>query len=846
MFLIASGRLRALLVLLCALPSLCVSPPVLAERAQKRMRPARVVKKVYLQVDRTLPGWVTQRFSDLLSVKGSTPVEVISADHMPKKIERGALVFAIGDTAAAKRVLSQNERGKLGALKEDGYLLSTKKVDGVDYVVADGRAAQFNGKEINRGALYAAYAGLEQMGFAFTHPLAPIIPKTLSAPTADGQKSESPRWKNRGLHIHTMHPLELTNLLNGFGKKGIKDQAGFDKMLGEWRSTMEWLLANRQNQVQWVLLASQAWQDFALSDERAKRLSQIVDISHEYGIAAGLDVGIGLRQQHMFRLLDGKVIDKKTDAQLEQIRSRVDYLMKTGIDHLGLELGQSEFTKLDPKRTVDWLDNISAHIKKSYDKELHVKIHVSSGQTAEGFNDPRSGEPINYNFLPHFADRHVGVLPHTVQHYALDDPAPTYGNKNFNEIREFMRMQGGRRQVLWHPESAYWVSYDIDVPLFLPVYTHRRLQDLRLIRKDEDAGLIGRGKYAGSKIDGQLLFSSGWEWGYWLNDVATMRAAYSPPDPNASLEKAFRDAMKPILRVVGDKAKKRLENALWNIADDQHRLLILGEVDGKRPHTIDKRSGQAYLQGWDTFDDLGALSKWIPGLPKIQAQPARRGPEVRGNKLGEPDVAEIRPLLDAMATRFEAHRKELQGIAKDVAPDGVGLINELVDAAHVTELRAKQMRALYEFAAISDKAGTSRKRPKGKAKRALAQARKALDEAQKVVERRQEHYRLPLERVAGWDANNPTAYSFGYLWTVKNLHYFWRDEYRARFRPLINGHMNLYRGTDVMSDGEGALARASDVIAKLLRAIGLNKLVESFRGLEHEPTYPPAGMRDSE
>jgi hypothetical protein len=30
----------------------------------------------------------------------------------------------------------------------------------------------------------------------------------------------------------------------------------------------------------------------------------------------------------------------------------------------------------------------------------------------------------------------------------------------------------------------------------------------------------------GFKIDGQMNFDSGWEWGYWLNDVITARAAW--------------------------------------------------------------------------------------------------------------------------------------------------------------------------------------------------------------------------------------------------------------------------------------------------------------------------------
>jgi hypothetical protein len=32
----------------------------------------------------------------------------------------------------------------------------------------------------------------------------------------------------------------------------------------------------------------------------------------------------------------------------------------------------------------------------------------------------------------------------------------------------------------------------------------------------------------GFRIQGQMDFTSGWEWGYWLNDVITASAAWNP------------------------------------------------------------------------------------------------------------------------------------------------------------------------------------------------------------------------------------------------------------------------------------------------------------------------------
>jgi hypothetical protein len=104
---------------------------------------------------------------------------------------------------------------------------------------------------------------------------------------------------------------------------------------------------------------------------------------------------------------------------------------------------------------------------------------------------------------------------------------------------DFMFYEIGKRQVIYHPETAYWVSFDNSVPLvrslspppsiltaaipliqqnfcacsihlfqFLaPIYAYNRVWDLQLIASRENASY---------HIDGQVDFDSGWEWGYWL------------------------------------------------------------------------------------------------------------------------------------------------------------------------------------------------------------------------------------------------------------------------------------------------------------------------------------------
>jgi hypothetical protein len=78
-----------------------------------------------------------------------------------------------------------------------------------------------------------AYALLEELGFAFLHPLAPVVPRSLRVPDVAIDRRETPRWDMRETHLHTQHPLELTELLQGFGESGPLDAAGFQRMLPE-------------------------------------------------------------------------------------------------------------------------------------------------------------------------------------------------------------------------------------------------------------------------------------------------------------------------------------------------------------------------------------------------------------------------------------------------------------------------------------------------------------------------------------------------------------------------------------------------------------------------------------
>ncbi|MFO0725787.1 MAG: hypothetical protein U1E65_18530 [Myxococcota bacterium] len=724
----------------------------------------------------------------------------------PQEVPDHGLVLAFGSTTAVSaQIFSAAE---LAGTRGESYRLRSRRLGAAEVIAVAGG---------ERGAAYGAYAALEALGFAFLHPLAPHRPQGLGAAPALDLES-TPRWRIRGLQLHTMHPLELADLLNGWGPLGPDDEAGWRAMLPEWETFLEWMVANGQNHVHWLPLLGESWRSFAESPTRYARFAELTARAHAFGIEVGVDVPLVLHQQHAWRMIENT---GDLEAEKAQIRARLDALFAAGFDYVATENGTTEFTHGSDQRMVEWMSELARYASDTFGKHAYIKIHTSSGQSAENYLDPRTGQPINFNFLPHFADPRLGVMPHTVQHWALDDRAPTYGNGDFHEMRAYLDWELGQREVVWHPENAYWVSFDIDVPLFLPVYADRRLHDLRLIVADETA--------AGHLMDGQLSFSSGWEWGYWLQEVITARAAWDPLRGELDEARGLRRALDPIVKPFGTVGPEVAE-ALVEIMQTQKALILEGRQQGVAPADIVRRNGQAYLQGFETFDDIGDLAKDIPGLPKTVTQPDKLGlVEMRSLIHAPPRYAELRPLLAEMADRFRAQSDAFAALAPRIPAGARDLFDDLADGLEITALRAEQVLGLYDYVDRDDRPSLSR-------------ARAALDSAQQVVLRREANYRVPADRIAGW-SNNPTSYEFRYLWTVRTLYYWWRDELKAVDAPRSPCLLNIINPADVAA-GEGIWVDLTHLVRDLGAALPLlGSVAECLAETRSEPVFPPNGLR---
>jgi hypothetical protein len=654
---------------------------------------------------------------------------------------------------------------------------------------------------VHYGAVLGVYAVLEKLGFGFLHPLEPYRPQALSWMEEENYfHKESPYWPERGFHVHTQHPLEITEVLQGhdipmFGPHGkdcmskAKDASSgqycerWDDMVGNVDSFFEWGIANRLNKIEWLLLGNYKWGNLDHSGYRQKRLKVLVELGHSYSLLIGADVPLGNIQQHGWTMVSTRV---PFDQQRASIESRVDWVLGAGFDFMTTESGLSEFTHPECKLMLDLLNAFAGYVNGTWGREAATKVHCSTGQVCDDFYDIRTGDPINFNFLTMYATKQLGVFPHTVQMYGLDDPTGgTYGNNDFSYIEDYMFFEASRnRSAQYYGETSYWVNVDIDVPLFLPIYGQRRLHDLRRIAEREIRTQI--------KVSGQMNFDSGWEWGYWISDVVTARASWNPQMEIDDTWVAFEKALMPLQSIfrgskINEEFGSRLVSILVNLTRIQEKTLIFGEIDGEKCKKLDILSGIAYLSGTDTWYELPAFL----GLHTTQSSKVKVSDSSHENFL---DVLAILAEMDRLFGKVyeeisqiakisgviesDACPKYMNGVCSDksgemppdpeiVLTEGQRLlVSEIYDCIEVLYLRTIFVRHMYE--------SRQQHLPSSEKQAYLTQGRHILLAASESVERREKGYRTPLQRVAGW-RENPTVYRYGYLWAVHRLYYWWRD-----------------------------------------------------------------------
>jgi hypothetical protein len=614
-------------------------------------------------------------------------------------------------------VFSQAE---IDELEPEAFRIRVANTQTPAYVIVGGDA---------RGEQYGLYDLLEIFGYRFFHPEQTFMPKrdTIVFPQ-QLDLHETPSYGRRGFHIHTMHPLPATEFL-------MRDDPLYLQFA---ENLLLWHVRNKQNYMQWELLRTVDY------DATVDHFNAIAAYAHDRLIDLGIVSSYVFAQQKAWR-----IVPDLTNECKEEMEANIDQLMQVPWDHLHFEMGSSEFTKVEDTLQVKWMDNTVSYLREAYpETDASVKVHCSSDQKAPNYGN------INFNYLAQHADPGMGVYPHTVQFYDLQGPAPAYGNEDFSELLEWTKGRVDERKVYYYPESAYWCSFDIDVPLFLPVYLFNRWKDLVLL---SDLG-----------IDGHVTFTSGHEWGYWLTDWGIARLTW---DSNQS----WIDTLEDFAMVFG-KASTEMTEAIRDLGVLQEEQLI-----GKNL--------ASYIAGEDTWDELGFFFG-------VETHPK----PVTFRELYRMDLEEllrfedeILPGLEEIATSWAELLIRVETAGEKIPSSSLKWYEEMVDSFRVNSYRADHAFLLWS-GAVARRYNELGEEPDGEdaAQVLFTEAREITPQYLELMRKREAEYRYPVDLSIG-TGRSLTSYDFTYLWQASTGYWYQRYERQAIDKELNPLLMNVIK-----------------------------------------------------
>lgn len=586
----------------------------------------------------------------------------------------------------------------------------------------------------------------EKLGFKFYHPRETYIPKWEELPIEKNQVWQAiPRFDKAGFHLHTQHPLELAEpLLDHNFPEGMK-------LVKEY---IDWLARNGQNYFEFNLLESidmKEWPAFS---------KEMVDYCHERGIIAGVDVSLHMIQQKAFQLYRNWPASWRSKEA--QITKRTAILFAADWDVLNVEFSSTEFSSGNVKKKKRLQLHLGRLLSEEHGAKLMGRKHVVK-ESEELGDKKKKKKKKDYEMSEEEAalDQKRGVLIHTVMFYTIsEEKAPVYQNENLRHMLDEMMKEKDVRETWYYPESAYWVTFDSSIPLFLLPYLSGRLDDILLMDSLD--------------IPGHITFSSGWEWGYWLFDWSIARWSWKHTinrEPQKVYPTMFIEDMFDSPEVT-DFIKSNLE------LQDEY---------------LKDKELMRYMTAMTVTDEL-------PEKFALEFHPRpKHHYEWMAKKAPLDSVRAIRetilPVLDEFIAKTKKELDEFEGQLADIKlPEQKwNLVKEMKDGTEVLLLRAMHRRATLSY--ILDKRESKLLKDGKDHSELLSEAAGLRAQGVEIVRRQEERYRYDVERLTT-KFKDHTSYRFGYLYPVHDLHFWKREEEqyrRNKFSPFFMSIWNVYR-----------------------------------------------------
>jgi hypothetical protein len=573
------------------------------------------------------------------------------------------------------------------------------------------------------GLQYGLTHLLEAHGYRFFHPYrghAPADPATATVDATVFDHDYIPEQRRRGVQLHTLHPIE-----------SIAFWSPSADHLEQSRTIMDWVIRNRGNFVQIVGL-----DDIQTSpDNWRPHMRAILDEAHQRGIRMGVNIELfgSNNLQHAFDLVE--------DPHAADIRTGMTARLHTLLDGMPFDtvcLTFGEFGGVEPDLFISSVNTFADVVQQvAPGIEMTSAIHVGN---YPDLHITYMGHEMLYYFLVQYADPRIVPWVHTVMYYTLfDDAGGAYLHDQFDEHRTFLLDHLHNRQpVAYFPESAYWIAFDDSVPQYHPVYMRSRWRDMSEIRR------IAR-MQGGDELQEHVLFSSGWEWGYWQTDAATLRMGFHLPDH-------WQDPLEEMFAPYGE-AGHAMVTQMTALGDLQFDALI--------GHRL-----APYIAGRDAIIDAGESMRGIVAAP---TRPSFDSLLTMDATTRATFVTNVLDPLDALATSTEAIRDAVNAIPADTSDP---FVSELRDSLAVDAARARFAasiwRAAERFASTGSDAGF------------LATAQTALAAGHAAVMHRHANLHWPEGSRLISRQYNPTVYRYGYLYFADSLCYWERELEQVR------------------------------------------------------------------
>jgi hypothetical protein len=579
---------------------------------------------------------------------------------------------------------------------------------------------------------FGLYALLqEQMGFRFYHPREMVVPalKENNLPQFEVFEGNA-LFDKKGFHLHTQHPLELTEQLH---------DGTIPNALEDIKEYLNWLVRNGQTYFEFCLLESidrKVWNTHAKA---------IVDYGHQRGLIMGIDLSLHMIQQKSFQLY--KTPPKSFRDKKKQIEKNLAWLLEGGWDVLNVEFATAEFVGGNRKKKellrlhmIDWLQQ-NSHAK------LMGRKHVVKDE-----NERLAKETLQMDSAQSALDKQRGILIHTVMFYDMTEPqAPVYENQNLQHMYNLLLQEKEVRETWYYPESAYWITFDNSIPLLLLPYLNARLSDIDTCIKHQ--------------IPGHITFSSGWEWGYWLFDWSIARWSWHYKTNAIPNKRSPVDAIELLF------------------GNTDITLLMQQQLNLQQEILKDKNLIQ-WLTAMTVTDEMpfGLSQNYEPRPPYFYKDIA--------NNISLAQIDTLRkntlPLLQEFAekTLLLCNKMKTENVVLNS-----GIIQEWIDGLQITSYRAQHRYHTLSYLLNRREADINKEKFNNGSQ--LDEAQNIRNKAQQIVLQRELRYRYSAE-LLGRKRYSHTAYHYGYLFPVSNLHFWNREEQQALRNKWNFGFMSIW------------------------------------------------------